>query len=228
MEQLALALGELGRDGDLDEHVQVAARPRPAQVRDALAAEPDLGLGLGPGLDLDILLTVDGGHGDVRAQRRLGDGDTSLIEELGALALEGRVRRDVDRHVEAAGLTAAWSDLALVGEPDLVPLVDPAGIVTRSVRLRSVRPSPLHVSQGVSTILPSPRQRGQALTLTIWPSIVWRTLRTSPRPSHWGHVTGSVPGLAPLPLQVSHGWRTRNSISFSVPLTASSNVIRKS
>ena len=66
----------------------------------------------------------------------------------------------------------------------------PAGIVTRSVRLRSVRPSPLHVSQGVSTILPSPWQRGQALTLTIWPSIVWRTLRTSPRPSHCGQVIG--------------------------------------
>ena len=79
----------------------------------------------------------------------------------------------------------------------------PGGIVTRSVRLRSVRPSPWHVSHGVSTILPSPWQRGQALTLTIWPSIVWRTLRTSPRPSHCGQVIGSVPGFAPLPAQVS-------------------------
>ncbi len=104
----------------------------------------------------------------------------------------------------------------------------PAGIVTRSVRLRSVRPSPWHVSQGVSTILPSPRQRGQALTLTIWPSIVWRTLRTSPRPSHCGQVVGSVPGFAPVPEHVSQRPRTRNSISFSVPLTASSNVIRRS
>ena len=104
----------------------------------------------------------------------------------------------------------------------------PAGIVTRSVRLRSVRPSPLHVSQGVSTILPSPRQRGQAVTLTIWPSIVWRTLRTSPRPLHCGQVIASVPAFAPVPWQVSHGWSARNSISFSVPLTASSNVIRRS
>ena len=104
----------------------------------------------------------------------------------------------------------------------------PAGIVTRRFRLRSMRPSPRHVSHGVSTIRPSPRQRGQALTLTIWPSIVWRTLRTSPRPSHCGHVVGSVPGSAPLPVHVSHRPRPRNSISFSVPRTASSNVMRRS
>ena len=104
----------------------------------------------------------------------------------------------------------------------------PAGIVTRSVRRRSVRPSPWHVSQGVSTILPSPRQRGHGLALTIWPSIVWRMDRSSPRPLHCGHSTGCVPGLAPLPLHVSHRPRTGNSISFSVPRTASSNVIRRS
>ena len=104
----------------------------------------------------------------------------------------------------------------------------PGGMVTRSVRLRSVRPSPLHVAHGVSTILPSPRQRGQALTLTIWPSIVWRTLRTSPRPSHCGQVTGSVPGLAPVPEHVSQRSRTWNSISFSVPLIASSKLMRRS
>ena len=80
----------------------------------------------------------------------------------------------------------------------------PAGIVTRSVRLRSVRPSPWQVSHGVSMILPSPWQRGQALTLTIWPSIVWRTERTSPRPLHCGQVIGSLPALAPLPWHVSH------------------------
>ena len=75
---------------------------------------------------------------------------------------------------------------------------------------------------------PSPRQRGHADTLTIWPSIVWRTVRTSPRPLHCGQVVGDVPGLAPLPLHVSHVSSTRNSISFSVPVIASANVIRRS
>ena len=94
--------------------------------------------------------------------------------------------------------------------------------------MRSVRPSPWQVSQTDSTTRPSPRQRGQAVTLTIWPSIVWRSWRISPRPLHCGQVVGWVPGLAPEPWQVSHRLRTGNSISFSVPWTASSKVIRRS
>src|SRR3954463_14209199 len=77
-------------------------------------------------------------------------------------------------------------------------------------------------------IFPSPRQRGQAFTLTIWPSIVWRTDRTSPRPLQVGQVLGSVPGSAPFPPHVSQAPRTVNSSSFSVPLTASSELIRRS
>ena len=95
----------------------------------------------------------------------------------------------------AARRAAARPDLALVGQADLVALVDAGGIVTRSVRLRSVRPSPWQVWHGVSTILPSPWQRGQVVTLTIWPSIVWRTVRISPRPSHCGQVDGLGAGL---------------------------------
>ena len=104
----------------------------------------------------------------------------------------------------------------------------PAGIATRSVRRRSVRPSPRHVAQGLSTVLPSPRQRGQVVTLTIWPRSVLRTERISPRPSHWGQVVVEVPGAAPLPSQVAQRSRTANSISFSVPLIASTKVIRRS
>ena len=104
----------------------------------------------------------------------------------------------------------------------------PAGMATRSVRLRSVRPSPWHVSHGDSMILPSPWQRGQGETLTIWPSIVWRIDRISPRPLHCGHWVAVEPGFEPLPPQVSHRPRTGNSISFSTPSTASWNEIRRS
>ena len=79
----------------------------------------------------------------------------------------------------------------------------PAGIDTRSVRVRSVRPSPRQVSHGSVTSLPSPWHFGQAVTLTIWPSIVRRVVRISPRPPQLSQATGWVPGLAPLPLQVS-------------------------
>ena len=60
-----------------------------------------------PGLDLDLLVAVDGRDRDPRPERGLGDRDLGLVEELGALALERRVRRDVDRDVEAAGRAAA-------------------------------------------------------------------------------------------------------------------------
>ena len=104
----------------------------------------------------------------------------------------------------------------------------PAGMATRSVRLRSVRPSPWQVSHGDSTMVPSPWHRGHAETLTIWPSIVWRIDRISPLPLHCGHCVALVPAFAPVPPQVSQRPRTGNSISFSVPRTASANVIRMS
>ena len=76
----------------------------------------------------------------------------------------------------------------------------PAGIETRSVRLRSVRPSPWHVSHGDSTIRPSPWQRGHAETLTIWPSMVWRIDRISPLPLHCGHWVVERAGLGARPV----------------------------
>ena len=102
VEQLALALRELGRDDDVDEDVEVALRARPPEVRHALAAQPDLGARLGAGLDLDLLVAVDGRHRDRRPERRLGDRHVGLVVELGPLALERRMRRDVDRDVQAS------------------------------------------------------------------------------------------------------------------------------
>ena len=104
----------------------------------------------------------------------------------------------------------------------------PGGMVTRSVRLRSVRPSPRHTGHGFSTILPAPRQRPHIVTLTIWPSIVERTWRTSPVPLHWGHVTGLEPGSAPVPAHVSQVPSAVNVTSFSAPWIASSKVSRRS
>ena len=92
-QQLALALRELGRHDDVDQDVEVALRARPAEMRHALAAQPDLRVGLGAGLDLDLLLAVDRRDLDLRPERRLGDRDRRLEVELGAFALERRVRR---------------------------------------------------------------------------------------------------------------------------------------
>ena len=104
--------------------MEVAALARPAEVRHALAAQPDLGVGLGPGLDLDLFLALDRRDRDPRPERGLGDRDLGLVEELGPLARQRRVRQDVDRDVQAARRPAARPDLALVREADLVALVD--------------------------------------------------------------------------------------------------------
>jgi hypothetical protein len=76
--------------------------------------------------------------------------------------------------------------------------------------------------------LPLPLHMSQIVTLIIWPSIVWRTLRSSPEPPHLGHVVGSVPGSAPLPPHVGHFVRLVNSISFSAPEIDSAKVRRRS
>ena len=96
-------------------------------------------------------------------------------------------------------------------------LIDPGGIVTRSVRLRSIRPSPLHVWHGVSTIVPCPtaaraRRGGDHLA-----EHGLAHLRTSPEPLHCGHCCGLVPGSAPVPVQVAHRSNAVNSISFLAP-----------
>src|SRR5215210_395938 len=125
LQQVALALGQLRRDDDVDEHVEVAAGPGASDVRDALAAQPDLRARLGPCLDLDLLVAVDGRDRDPRPERRLRDRHVGLVDELGALALELRMWRHVDGDVEAARRTAPRPRLALVRQTDLVSLVDP-------------------------------------------------------------------------------------------------------
>ena len=194
----------------------------------APAPQAELGARLGARLDLDLLVAVDRRHAGARAQGGLGDRDVELVVELGALALQLGVRRDVDRDVQAARRTAPRPGLALAREADLVALVDagrdrdpellaPLGPAVAVARLAGLLDDP--------ALALAARAR---VTLIIWPSIVWRTERTSPRPSHCGQVVAFVPGLAPVPPQVAQRSRTGNSISVSRPRIASSNVRRRS
>ena len=73
-------------------------------------------------------------------------------------------------------------------------------------------------------IVPVPLQRSHIVTLTIWPSIVERTWRSSPLPWHLGHVTGALDGSAPAAGARLAARQAVNSISFSAPLIDSANV----
>src|SRR4029077_10299867 len=124
-QQLAALLRELGRDDDVDHHVEVAALTGSPQLRNTLAPQADLRVRLGPGLDLDLFAALDGRDRDPRPERGLGDRDLGVVVQLGPLAFQRRVGQDVDGDVQAARRTAARPDLALVRQADLVTLVDP-------------------------------------------------------------------------------------------------------
>ena len=69
----------------------------------------------------------------------------------------------------------------------------PAGTSTWYVFSAITRPSPLQVGHGVTMTWPRPPHFGHALAVTIWPSMLWRTRCTWPRPLHSEQVTGCVP-----------------------------------
>ena len=90
--------------------------------------------------------------------------------------------------------------------------------------MRRSRPDPWQVSQGVSTIVPLPRQVGHGCWRANSP---WE-VATTPVPSHCGQRLGAVPGEAPVPW---HVWQASSSVTGTVvwsPFSESSNEIRTS
>ena len=207
----------------VDHHVEVAALAGAAEMRDALASQPDLGVRLGPGLDLDLFAALDRRDADPRPEGGLGDRDRSVVVELGALPRQRRMRRDVDGDVQAARRTAPRPDLALVREADLVPLVDP-GRDRDADRALAFRASVAvtRVARRLDDLALTAAARTGADVDHLAEHRLSGSSAPRREPLHCGQVIGSVPGLAPFPPHVSQRCRTVNSISFSVPLTASS------
>src|SRR5699024_8073011 len=108
----------------------------------------------------------------------------------------------------------------------LCPLSIPAGIVTLIFFLLDVYPVPAQSGHFSLMIFPEPPQFGHVCTFWTVPKKDCEVYTTCPLPPHFGHVSGDVPGLAPVPLQELHGSFSTRSSSFSHPKTASSNVIR--
>ena len=139
------------------------------------------------------------------------------------------MRGDMDRDVQRPGGAAARADLALVRQPDLVALVDAGGDrhPQRSLPLRAAV-ALARLAWGLDDLALASTARARADVdhlpehrladaAHLAPTLALRT----------GRRLG--PGLAaPVPLHVSHRPSARNSISFSVPLIASSNVMRMS
>src|SRR5690606_25889117 len=79
------------------------------------------------------------------------------------------------------------------------PSSTPGGILTDSFLTLATRPRPWHLPQGVVMTVPAPLHAGQVCWMEKNPCCI----RTWPTPPQVAHETGSVPGSAPLPLQVS-------------------------
>src|SRR4029077_1694218 len=81
-------------------------------------------------------------------------------------------------------------------------------------------PEPLHFAQGLATICPLPRHRGQVVLNMMNP----RWVPTWPAPAHCGQVLGCVPARAPEPPHSSQGACPSTLSSRLVPFMHSSSV----
>ncbi len=111
--------------------------------------------------------------------------------------------------------------LAVAAAANAHAAVDTGGIAASSVFCFLILPWPWRLVQGSGMILPVPRQCGQVCCTLKKP---WR-ICTEPLPPQVPQVLGWVPGLAPLPWQVSQVSQLGMRISVDLPLAASSSVI---
>ena len=120
-----------------------------------MLAQAELVAGLGARRDLDLRLgAVDRRHLDVAAQRGLRHAQRHAHEDIGAVALEDRMRLDRDVHVEIARRRALAAGLAFAGSRMRVPSSTPAGIVTCSERSRCTVPAPWQMRHGLRITRP--------------------------------------------------------------------------
>ena len=165
----------------------------------------------------------------LRPEGRLGDRDLGLVVQLGALARQRRVRPDVDRHVQAARRAAARARLALVRQADLVALVD-AGRDRHPQR-------PLALGPAVALARLARRLDDLALAVAARAGadvdhlaehrLADRADLAAAVALRAGDRLGARFGAVAAGTSRRAGGRV-NSISFSVPLTASSKLIRRS
>lgn len=110
LEDRPLVGRERFRHGNLELDLQVTGRIEAARTTTELLhshtrqGDPVAGAGASGNLDLDF--TVQGRHGNLTTQKRRGQGDRGCVEDIGSRAAEPMIRRDANRHVEIASLSA--------------------------------------------------------------------------------------------------------------------------
>src|SRR5256886_8523669 len=124
-QRLPLLLGQIGRNHDSDKDQLVAAASGP-HMRDATTVDADRLAIMGPGRNVDVLGPVHRWDFHRVAQGSLCHAQGQLIDEVGTVSLQHRVRLDLDDDVEVTGGAPTRTDLAFTGEANLRPTIDAA------------------------------------------------------------------------------------------------------
>src|SRR5271154_388216 len=130
-QELALTTGQTLRRLDIELHEEVARIAR-AQHRHAFAPQPQLPSGLCALGNADPRLgSVERADGEFAPERCLHHRDRHPAIEVGAVALEERMRLDGEKNVKVAGRPAPHSRLALAGETNAGAVLDAGGNIDR-------------------------------------------------------------------------------------------------
>src|SRR6516162_7728458 len=152
-QKLTLAARQILRRLDVELNEEVAAVAG-TQDGHALAAQPELPSRLRPLRDADPgLPAVERPDHELSAERSLDHRDRHPAVEIGAVALENRMRLDREKDIEIAGRPAAQSRLSLAAEPNPRPVLDAGGNVDRKRPLsRYAAGAPAHVARTVDRL----------------------------------------------------------------------------
>src|SRR6185437_5261703 len=130
-QKLALAPRQVLRRLDIELDVEVARIAR-AQDRHAFPAQPDLAPRLGAFGDADLgFHSIERADREVAPERRLHHRDRHPAIEVGAVALEERVRLDGEENIEIARRPAAHASFPLAGQANAGSVLDAGGNVDR-------------------------------------------------------------------------------------------------
>src|SRR3989440_1966928 len=159
LQQRALLRRQLGGRPHVHAHVEIAA-PALAHARQPLATQPVHGAGLRAGLQLQRRRPVRSGHAQLRAQRRLREGQRQIVDEVVTLTLEARVLGDVEHGDQVTGRTVARPRGAGPAHREVVMIGDPRGDVDLHQLLRANPAVPLALRAGLRDDAPIPGTRG--------------------------------------------------------------------
>src|SRR6267154_2094716 len=159
LQHRALLRRQLGGRPHVHAHVEIAA-PALAHARQPLAAQPVHGAGLRAGLQFERRRAVRSGHAQLRAQRRLREGQRQVVDEIVTLTLEAGVLGDVEHGDQVARRTVARPRGAGPAHREVVMIGDARGDVDLHQLLGANPAVPLALRAGPRDDAPIPGTRG--------------------------------------------------------------------